>query len=140
MAASIIDGKKLAEDIRAQLAQRVRSLAAQGLVPGLAVILVGETPVPVAVMVTASALTVGASLAAVRTTVAPVSRGVTMTGVMTAVTPVGRPDTLTVRSATQLRRSISTNTAALSACSTLGVASSRESAIVCGSFCRWRKM
>lgn len=47
MAASIIDGKKLAEDIRAQLAQRVRSLAAQGIVPGLAVILVGEDPASV---------------------------------------------------------------------------------------------
>ncbi len=47
MAASIIDGKKLAEDIRAQLAQRVRALAAKGIVPGLAVILVGEDPASV---------------------------------------------------------------------------------------------
>jgi methylenetetrahydrofolate dehydrogenase (NADP+) / methenyltetrahydrofolate cyclohydrolase len=47
MAASIIDGKKLAEDIRAQLALRVRALAAKGVVPGLAVILVGEDPASV---------------------------------------------------------------------------------------------
>ncbi|HAE23474.1 MAG TPA: bifunctional methylenetetrahydrofolate dehydrogenase/methenyltetrahydrofolate cyclohydrolase, partial [Spirochaetaceae bacterium] len=47
MAASIIDGKKLAEDIRAQLAQRVRALAGKGVVPGLAVILVGEDPASV---------------------------------------------------------------------------------------------
>jgi methylenetetrahydrofolate dehydrogenase (NADP+) / methenyltetrahydrofolate cyclohydrolase len=47
MAASIIDGKKLAEDIRAQLALRVQALLAKGVVPGLAVILVGEDPASV---------------------------------------------------------------------------------------------
>ncbi len=47
MPAAIIDGKKLAEDIRADLAGRVRALAAKGVVPGLAVILVGEDPASV---------------------------------------------------------------------------------------------
>jgi methylenetetrahydrofolate dehydrogenase (NADP+)/methenyltetrahydrofolate cyclohydrolase len=44
MAARIIDGKKTAEDIRRDLSVRIASLAARGIVPGLAVILVGEDP------------------------------------------------------------------------------------------------
>ncbi len=44
MAARIIDGKKTAEDIRRELAARIASLKARGVVPGLAVILVGEDP------------------------------------------------------------------------------------------------
>ena len=44
MAARIMDGKKTAEDIRRELALRIVSLSARGLVPGLAVILVGEDP------------------------------------------------------------------------------------------------
>ena len=44
MAARIIDGKKNAEDIRRELAVRVSALSARGIVPGLAVILVGEDP------------------------------------------------------------------------------------------------
>jgi methylenetetrahydrofolate dehydrogenase (NADP+)/methenyltetrahydrofolate cyclohydrolase len=44
MAARIIDGKKTAEDIRRELASRIAPLAARGVVPGLAVILVGEDP------------------------------------------------------------------------------------------------
>jgi methylenetetrahydrofolate dehydrogenase (NADP+) / methenyltetrahydrofolate cyclohydrolase len=44
MAARIIDGKKTAEDIRRELSARIASLAAHGIVPGLAVILVGDDP------------------------------------------------------------------------------------------------
>jgi methylenetetrahydrofolate dehydrogenase (NADP+)/methenyltetrahydrofolate cyclohydrolase len=44
MTARIIDGKKTAEDIRRELAFRIASLKARGIVPGLAVILVGEDP------------------------------------------------------------------------------------------------
>jgi methylenetetrahydrofolate dehydrogenase (NADP+)/methenyltetrahydrofolate cyclohydrolase len=42
-----LDGKKLAEDIRAELKVRVQALAARGVVPGLAVLLVGEDPASV---------------------------------------------------------------------------------------------
>jgi methylenetetrahydrofolate dehydrogenase (NADP+) / methenyltetrahydrofolate cyclohydrolase len=44
MAARIIDGKKTAEDIRRELAARIAALKARSVVPGLAVILVGEDP------------------------------------------------------------------------------------------------
>lgn len=44
MTARIIDGKALADSIKAQVAERVNSLRQQGLVPGLAVVLVGEDP------------------------------------------------------------------------------------------------
>lgn len=47
MAATIIDGKALAEDIRTALAGRVAALKERGVVPGLAVILVGEDPASV---------------------------------------------------------------------------------------------
>ena len=47
MAAKIIDGKKVAEDIRAELKIRTAALAKKGVVPGLAVILVGEDPASV---------------------------------------------------------------------------------------------
>lgn len=44
MAAKIIDGKQVAADIRAELKKEVAALKAQGIVPGLGVILVGENP------------------------------------------------------------------------------------------------
>lgn len=44
MAARIIDGKALAADLRRELAPRVAALAARGVRPGLAVILVGDDP------------------------------------------------------------------------------------------------
>jgi methylenetetrahydrofolate dehydrogenase (NADP+) / methenyltetrahydrofolate cyclohydrolase len=44
MAARIIDGTKTAEDIRRELVARIASLKSKGVVPGLAVILVGEDP------------------------------------------------------------------------------------------------
>jgi methylenetetrahydrofolate dehydrogenase (NADP+)/methenyltetrahydrofolate cyclohydrolase len=47
MAARIIDGKKTAEDIRRELAARIAALKARSVVPGLAVILVGEDPASV---------------------------------------------------------------------------------------------
>jgi methylenetetrahydrofolate dehydrogenase (NADP+)/methenyltetrahydrofolate cyclohydrolase len=47
MAAKVIDGKKVAEDIRAELKARTVALASKGIVPGLAVILVGEDPASV---------------------------------------------------------------------------------------------
>jgi len=47
MAARIIDGKKVSEDIRAELKAKIAALAAAGVVPGLAVILVGEDPASV---------------------------------------------------------------------------------------------
>ena len=44
MTATVIDGKAQAEALRARVAGEVRRLAAQGIVPGLAVVLVGEDP------------------------------------------------------------------------------------------------
>ena len=40
----LIDGARIARELRAGLAQRVAALAAAGTTPGLAVILVGEDP------------------------------------------------------------------------------------------------
>ena len=43
MSARIIDGKAIAADLRARIAAHVRRLnAAHGLIPGIAVVLVGE--------------------------------------------------------------------------------------------------
>jgi methylenetetrahydrofolate dehydrogenase (NADP+)/methenyltetrahydrofolate cyclohydrolase len=47
MAATIIDGKQVAESIRAELKEEVAKLKAKGIVPGLAVVLVGEDPASV---------------------------------------------------------------------------------------------
>src|SRR5690554_2855274 len=44
MSARIIDGKALSDSVRAEVAERVKALAAQGIQPGLAVVLVGEDP------------------------------------------------------------------------------------------------
>jgi methylenetetrahydrofolate dehydrogenase (NADP+)/methenyltetrahydrofolate cyclohydrolase len=44
MTARLIDGNALARQIRAEVAQRVAALAARGIRPGLAVILVGDDP------------------------------------------------------------------------------------------------
>lgn len=44
MAAKILDGKQIAQDIRAELKARVAELKVQGVVPGLGVLLVGEDP------------------------------------------------------------------------------------------------
>jgi methylenetetrahydrofolate dehydrogenase (NADP+)/methenyltetrahydrofolate cyclohydrolase len=44
MAASILDGNKIAAEIRAEVAAEVKDMAAAGLRPGLAVILVGHNP------------------------------------------------------------------------------------------------
>jgi methylenetetrahydrofolate dehydrogenase (NADP+)/methenyltetrahydrofolate cyclohydrolase len=44
MSAKIIDGKHIAEEIRAELKEQVDTLKEQGIVPGLGVILVGEDP------------------------------------------------------------------------------------------------
>jgi methylenetetrahydrofolate dehydrogenase (NADP+)/methenyltetrahydrofolate cyclohydrolase len=44
MAAQIIDGKQVAADMRAELKVGVAKLKEQGIVPGLAVVLVGEDP------------------------------------------------------------------------------------------------
>lgn len=44
MAATIIDGKEIARSIREALANEVKSLAEQGVIPGLTVILVGDDP------------------------------------------------------------------------------------------------
>jgi methylenetetrahydrofolate dehydrogenase (NADP+)/methenyltetrahydrofolate cyclohydrolase len=44
MAANILDGNKIATEIRAEVASEVKSLAAAGMRPGLAVILVGNNP------------------------------------------------------------------------------------------------
>ncbi|MBU0927201.1 MAG: bifunctional methylenetetrahydrofolate dehydrogenase/methenyltetrahydrofolate cyclohydrolase FolD [Spirochaetes bacterium] len=47
MPATLLDGKKLAEDVRSGLGPRIAVLAARGIVPGLAVLLVGENPASV---------------------------------------------------------------------------------------------
>lgn len=44
MRAQIIDGKAIAQEIRAELAQKVAELSKKGNQPGLAVVLVGENP------------------------------------------------------------------------------------------------
>ncbi|WP_152398333.1 bifunctional methylenetetrahydrofolate dehydrogenase/methenyltetrahydrofolate cyclohydrolase FolD [Paenibacillus cellulositrophicus] len=44
MTASIINGKQVSEDIRTGIAAEVKELAAKGVTPGLAVVLVGEDP------------------------------------------------------------------------------------------------
>jgi len=44
MTARIIDGKAIAEDIRAEVKEAATKLRAQGVVPGLATVLVGEDP------------------------------------------------------------------------------------------------
>jgi methylenetetrahydrofolate dehydrogenase (NADP+)/methenyltetrahydrofolate cyclohydrolase len=44
MAAKILDGKAIAQDIRAELKARVTELKKQGIVPGLGVLLVGDDP------------------------------------------------------------------------------------------------
>jgi methylenetetrahydrofolate dehydrogenase (NADP+)/methenyltetrahydrofolate cyclohydrolase len=44
MTAQIIDGKQVAADMRAELKAKVAELAKKGIVPGLAVVLVGEDP------------------------------------------------------------------------------------------------
>lgn len=44
MTATIIDGKQVAECIRAELKEEVARLKEQGIVPGLGVVLVGEDP------------------------------------------------------------------------------------------------
>lgn len=44
MSAELLDGKKIAAEIRAELAEEIRKLAARGLVPGLGVALVGDDP------------------------------------------------------------------------------------------------
>lgn len=44
MAAQIIDGKKIAQEIRTEIKQKVEQLVAQGIRPGLTTILIGEDP------------------------------------------------------------------------------------------------
>ena len=44
MSAKIIDGKQVAADMRAELKEKVSKLKEEGIVPGLAVVLVGEDP------------------------------------------------------------------------------------------------
>jgi methylenetetrahydrofolate dehydrogenase (NADP+)/methenyltetrahydrofolate cyclohydrolase len=44
MTATLIDGNALAQQVRSDVAQRVTKLKAQGVTPGLAVILVGDNP------------------------------------------------------------------------------------------------
>jgi len=44
MTAKIISGTKIAEEIRAELKEKVKELKAKGITPGLAVVLVGEDP------------------------------------------------------------------------------------------------
>ncbi len=44
MAARILDGTKIASEIRAEVAAQVKSLESSGLRPGLAVVLVGHNP------------------------------------------------------------------------------------------------
>lgn len=44
MAAQLLDGKTMSNELREKLALRVENLKARGVTPGLAVILVGEDP------------------------------------------------------------------------------------------------
>ena len=47
MSAVIIDGKQVAADVRAEVAEKVSQLKQKGIAPCLAVILVGENPASV---------------------------------------------------------------------------------------------
>jgi hypothetical protein len=42
--ANIIDGKKISAEIRAEITEEVKAMKAEGITPGLAVIIVGENP------------------------------------------------------------------------------------------------
>ena len=44
MSAKIIDGKQVAAEMRAELKEKVAKLKQEGIIPGLAVVLVGEDP------------------------------------------------------------------------------------------------
>ena len=44
MAAQLLDGKTMSNELREKLALRVENLKARGVTPGLAVILVGKIP------------------------------------------------------------------------------------------------
>lgn len=44
MPATILDGTRIAQDIRAEVAADVRTMTAAGVRPGLAVVLVGHNP------------------------------------------------------------------------------------------------
>ncbi len=44
MAAEIIDGKKIAEEIKAELKTEIEFLKSKGITPGLAAVLVGDDP------------------------------------------------------------------------------------------------
>jgi methylenetetrahydrofolate dehydrogenase (NADP+) / methenyltetrahydrofolate cyclohydrolase len=44
VAATILDGNKIAAEIRAEVAAEVQALVASGIRPGLAVVLVGHNP------------------------------------------------------------------------------------------------
>src|SRR5947207_8065717 len=44
MAATLLDGNKIANEIRAEVAAEVRTMSAAGVRPGLAVVLVGHNP------------------------------------------------------------------------------------------------
>lgn len=44
MTASIINGKEVSQELRASMTAEVKRLSEQGVVPGLAVVLVGEDP------------------------------------------------------------------------------------------------
>jgi methylenetetrahydrofolate dehydrogenase (NADP+)/methenyltetrahydrofolate cyclohydrolase len=63
MAARIIDGKAIAADLRAKVAAAVRRLGAEhGLIPGLAVVLVGDNPASAAYVRSKSRHTVAAGM------------------------------------------------------------------------------
>jgi len=47
MSAKIIDGKEIAKEIREEIRKRVEGLAAEGIIPGMGVVLVGEDPASV---------------------------------------------------------------------------------------------
>ncbi len=44
MGAEIIDGKKIADEIKSELSEKIRILKERGIVPGLAAVLVGDNP------------------------------------------------------------------------------------------------
>lgn len=44
MTATVIDGKAISEQVRAEVARRVQDLSARGITPGLATVLVGDDP------------------------------------------------------------------------------------------------
>ncbi|HMO29367.1 bifunctional methylenetetrahydrofolate dehydrogenase/methenyltetrahydrofolate cyclohydrolase FolD [Enterovirga sp.] len=71
MSATIIDGKAIAASLRARVAEAAADLAARGIVPGLAVILVGEDPASRVYVASKKKMTAAAGMRSIDHTLPP---------------------------------------------------------------------